>query len=324
MSTGIPAQVKAQSDKADELLQNISKEVTAPKVEDKDKPPVETETVESLKTKLTEAEHKFDVLQGKYNAEITPIKEDVALLTRLKGQVKTLSQQLQEANGKLQEQNTFIVELQKQIAKPQDGADDSNPLSALSEEERSYLHDEGFEGKVLEIFGKMVMASHKKAEKPPTKQNDEEAISKAVKNDRVKRFWQEFTDPETGIPDWEAINGSDEFNTWLDNNAKRADLQKAQDNDDYKTAIKIFSDFKKAKKQPEPKPKINPDEHIEPTVTVTRQETDKVSAGKIYTRKDVQDFYKDVAIGKYKGKEKEAAEIDADIIKANAEGRIQG
>lgn len=329
MNTGIPNQVQAQSDKADQMLKGLpagEKPEPAKKIEDGGaKPPEVEETVDSLKAKLTESEHKFSVLQGKYNAEIQTLKDDPNLLTRLKGQVKSLGLQLQEANGKLQEQNNLILDLKKQItAKPAEVPKDDDPLSALSEEDRDYLRDEGFEDKTLEIVGKLVKNAKKGEIPAPVNVADiKKEVQLEEKQRRQKIFWKKFTDEKTGVPDWQEINSSDAFNDWLDDTAKRSELQTAQDEDDYETAIQVFNDFKKSAKPK--KPKINPEEHIEPSISVVSQTPPDggAPAGKIYTRQEIKQFYQDVVTGKYKGKDAEMKTIDADILKADREGRIK-
>jgi hypothetical protein len=331
MGKKVPTQVQARSDEADRLLKEGSEgkgEDLVKKdgvvVEDLSKKPpdikVVEDTVESLK-------HKLSVLQGKYNSEIQALKDDVTLLNTLKNQVRTL-------NGQLNEANLLNADLQKKLAeKPKEAVvDDTDPLSLLSEEDRQHLEDEGFVGKTLEIVAKMVKGITKNA-KPADTGNELAEIKKEIHTERVKTFWKELADK---VSDWEPINSSDEFNTWLDaripysNKTRRDALQEAQGELNHTTVIQIFLDFKaekpiEKKEGSEGKDGLDLNKHLEPDSTVARQELQKeVPQGKIYTRQEIKDFYTDVTRGKYKGKEAEAAKIDADILKADKEGRIKG
>lgn len=349
----IPTQVQAQSDKADEFIKAISHGEQAaddkkadpnedrgenkPESGEHDRPP--EETVDSLKQKLA-------VLQGKYNAEVAAIKDDVTLLNSLKSQLRQQTQQVSRMVGQLNEANLLIDQLRKQIVeKPKEtGGDDIKAMSLLSEEDRKYLVDEGFDEKVVEIVGRMVKSLSKKetpaATVEPTKPQANAGADEA-QNQAEAAFWREINRGITdaaGKPDWREINDSDMFNNWLDEylpysvTTRRDRLQQAQAQLDHFTAIQIFNDFKaqQRKQAPEPaedhsKPKIDPAAHVEPGSSVVHETAPDGGkpAGKIYTRQEINQFYKDVALGKYKGRDEEASKIDADIIKANIEGRIR-
>ena len=349
----IPANVQAQGDRADALLTAIAKGEDpgqagqAPPVEDPGahKPAVavaDEETVDGLK-------HKLSVLQGKYNSEIQAIKDDVNLLNNLKGQVRNLTGQLRDTNGRLQEANALIISLQKQITKV-DPPDAGGDKSLITDEDREWLRNEGMEDRFLEIVQKVARGEAAKHE--PAQSGDLENVKRDLHQQRVDTFWKELSGR---VPDWEGVNASDDFNDWLDTKLpystkdRRSVLQDAQAQLDYGTVIQLFQDFKgssgAAKQEPvkqepvkqepvkqEPvKPKrehvIDPVKQLEPDSGVGHVENPngETPGGRTYTRQWIRDFYKDVATGKYKGKAKEAeaARTDADIIKANAEGRIR-
>ena len=333
MGKKVPAQVQAQADKADEMLKEISEQEKPPATdqappENRDQNPPAEETVEGLKQKLAYAEHSLTVLQGKYNAEIQAIKDDVNLLNNLKNQAKQRDRQIGQLTGQLNEANRLISDLQKQITEPKPKAEAGNvadPLSVLSEEERELLEDEGFTEDVMKIVGKLVHAAAPKAQ-------PEESPEQVEQRKRINTFWEELTE---NVPDWDPINKSEEFSDWLDamvpysNQTRRDALKAAQDRLDYATCIQVFQDFKDQVKPAGEagggKHKIDPNKQIDPATSVARQ-TDPEGAtpqGKIYTQQEVKDFYRDVSLGKYKGREDEQKRIDTDIVKANLEGRIK-
>jgi len=338
----IPAQVQAQGDRADELLKKVqaSPETPAqgdpskPEDRDKGKPAPQAETVDSLKALLAETQQKLATLQGKYNSEIQALKDDVNLLNNLKNQVRTLNGQISDSNGKLNEANRLIGELQKQITeKPAVPADDGkSALSSLSEDDLEYLRGEGFDDKALGI---LIKALSKKDQAKPAQNQDEIAeIRKELETKKVKEFWKEINEK---VPDWEPINGSDPFNDWLDlrlpysNETRRDRLQAAQKESDYATAIQIFNDFKRenpAAATHKPEHRIDPAKQIEPASSVVHQppaDGKPAPAGKIYTRQEVREFYAELSKAAAKNEiTDEMKKKDADIIKANTEGRIQG
>jgi hypothetical protein len=333
----VPANVKAQGDRADALLTAIAKgenpgQVQAPPVEDPAIHKPEEETVDGLK-------HKLAVLQGKYNSEIQAMKDDVNLLNNLKGQVRGLNGQLREMNGKLQEANALTISLQRQITeKKVDPPVAGGEKDLLTDEDREWLKNEGLEDRFVEIITKVARGEAAKREPAanPGNTDDLENVKRDLHQQKVNTFWKELSDK---VADWEAINASDDFNDWLDEKLpystkdRRSVLQDAQAQLDYGMVIQLFKDFKESKgfikQEPVKKSEhvIDPAKQLEPDSTVAHIENPNgtKTEGKIYTRQWIRDFYKDVATGKYKGKEKEAesARIDADIIKANAEGRIR-
>lgn len=326
-NTGIPEQVKAQSDRADELMKGLRKEdpgtAPAPNTDNQDQKPTaeEAETVESLR-------HKLSVLQGKYNAEIVPLQGSVQLLNTLKNEKRTLSGQLSEAN-------LLIKQLQKQLTE-RDGSqladipDVVDIMKSLSEEDRKILKEEGFDGKVVDIFAKMVKTVSS-ARQVTLLNPDDDLAAKATQIDQATTdnkkeaelaFWREFS---AGVKDWEPINRSDGFNDWLDQFQRRAALTAAQRDLDSVTAIKIFNDYKveAAALETARKPLIDPSKQVEPDSSVTHQTkpAGEAPAGKTYTRSEVAEFYKDLAIGKYT--KEDGARIDADILAAYGQGRIK-
>lgn len=345
----IPAQVQARGDRADELLKEAQASQggerpaegapAKPEDRDKGKPAPAAETVESLKVLLTESQQKLATLQGKYNSEIQPLKDDVNLLNNLKNQVRTLTGQVQDANGKLNEANRLIGDLQKQITeKPAAAGDGKIDLAALSEEDRDYLRGEGFDDKTIDIIINAVSkraapAASVQAEIDKIKQEREQERAEEAKKANSK-FWKELAEK---VPDWEPINSNDAFNDWLDatlpysSETRRDRLQAAQAVLDYTTCIQIFNDFKRenpAAATHKPEHRIDPNKQVEPASSVVHQppaDGKPAPAGKTYTRQEVREFYAELSKAAAKGNvTDEMKKTDLDIIAANAQGRIQG
>ena len=341
----VPAQVQARADKADELLKQAQAstekpagEVSAAPTGDRDKDkPAQAETVDSLKALLAEAQQKLATLQGKYNNEIQALKDDVNLLNSLKNQVRTLTDRTSDLSGKLTEANRVNGELQKQLAdRPAAPAadDGKSTLANLSAEDLDYLRGEGFDDKAIGIIVKAV-SGNRAAQPAQDNKTEIDELRNELEQNKVKAFWKEFAEK---VPDWQAINTSDEFNDWLDlalpysTETRRDRLQTAQKASDAMTAIQIFTDFKSANpgyaNKNKQEHRIDPNKQIEPDSSVVHQPpTDgkPAPAGKTYTRQEVREFYKALSLASAAGNVTEDMQkTDADIVLANAEGRIQG
>jgi hypothetical protein len=325
---------KTEKDKAvKETKENIEPgpipTVKEPEHQEEKKPPVKTETEETW-------EHKYKVLQGKYNEEVKAIKDDVSKLTSLKSQVRTLTQRLNEEDAvirglraKLEQKETTPPPTPKKVEMPE------SVMSLLSDEERSHFEEEGIDNKSVEIIGKIVKDLVSRIQPDNSQSIDLEEIKKnaavaanavvAIEKDREKVFLEKLSD---AVIDWETINTSIDFNDWLDVSipymgiTRRDAIKSAHQALDYKNVIKMFDDFLKMQpKKAKPKPlKIDPEEHIEPTSTVAPPEPPVGKTSRIYTRQEITQFYQDYALGKFS--KEEGASIDADIMKANRERRI--
>ena len=127
-------------------------------------------------------------------------------------------------------------------------------------------------------------------------------------------------------PHWRAINKDDRFNEWLNEGeglsgiARNNFLINAYDNRDAETAARYFNQF--AELLPT-EPGLNPDALTDfiPDFTGGGGPTSNTT-GAIYTPASIQAFFKDRGLGKFKGREDEAAAIERDIFAAQKEGRI--
>jgi hypothetical protein len=337
MHNQLPAQVQRMSDKSDALIKEINEagkseeekagKETIGKIEaeptvkepENQKPPVKTDTEETW-------EQRYRALQGKYNKEIKEPRD------ALKMQVRNLTLRINEGDSELRRLQDELAQKENVPVQEKVKIPDSI-MSLLSEEERSHMNEEGFDNKSMEIFGSLM--SKVSSMNTPTTQTqsvDLEELKQEVainKHNREATFWKELNNKKTGVPDWEAINESVDFNDWLDEvipytkTTKRAALKIAERDLDYEEVIRMFNDFK-GTQHPKEEPKklhINPEEHIEPSSTVGHVEpTEDKPKGKIYTLTEVKKFYSDYTRGKYTAEQ--YAQISADIDKANQEGRI--
>ena len=127
-------------------------------------------------------------------------------------------------------------------------------------------------------------------------------------------------------PSWRTINADDRFNDWLEDGeglsgiARKNFLTNAYDNRDAETASKYFNQF--AELLPT-EPGLNPNAISDYVPERTGGGGPNQGAnGAMYTPASIQQFFKDRGLGKWKGKEDEAAAIERDIFAAQKDGRI--
>jgi hypothetical protein len=129
-------------------------------------------------------------------------------------------------------------------------------------------------------------------------------------------------------PQWREINRDERFNQWLNQPdglsgiARASFLTNAYDQRDADTAARYFNQF--AALLPGA-PDLNPDvltDFIPDAAGGGRPSTDLTAGKPIYTPAGIQQFFKDRGLGKFKGREDEAAAIERDIFAAQKEGRI--
>ncbi|TQV82856.1 hypothetical protein [Aliikangiella coralliicola] len=138
------------------------------------------------------------------------------------------------------------------------------------------------------------------------------------------------------VPDWQRINASDEFNDWLDQvdplsgHDYRTLLQEADRNQDINRVVFFFNKFGESGKQSastdnevSENAKDNESLSNESVLPEQRQGGNQNDPHDGYmTRQDIDTFYKDVARGKYRGREDEVDAMEQKIAQASKHGRI--
>jgi NADPH-dependent glutamate synthase beta subunit-like oxidoreductase len=75
--------------------------------------------------------------------------------------------------------------------------------------------------------------------------------------------------------------------------------------------------------EPAPKAEVDPREALVAPGRGKAGQPQQRSQPKVWNDVDIRKFYSDLRRGVYRGREAEADAIDADIIRANAEGRVR-
>ena len=260
----------------------------------------------------TDWEQRYKTLQGKYNAE----------LPRLQGQVRDLE--------------TIIAQMQVVTKPDNDERKPEAPTAEIVTAEDVEDYGEDFINVVRRVAQQEYMPLVKKleAENEQLRSNMGQVQSTVAQTAR-QRMISALTEQ---VPTWRDINVSDDFMIWLGEydayaGAKRHDLllKAFEDNDETRT-IAFFKGYQNehaavtSEQQPQARPaKVDLETLVSPGKASEAKSVRAQDglAGKQWSEHEINLFYQKVTAGKYRGKEKEKARIEADIIKAAKEGRIK-
>ncbi|KAA6179157.1 hypothetical protein F3K50_03365 [Pseudomonas marginalis] len=310
----LPRNVQAQIDEAEAIQQSLNTpaENPAPEVAPAAEPdaPVISETLPSAKTDPAPAtrnadaeywEQRFKVMQGKYNAEVPALQQEV---TRLSSE---LAQAKQPAGNAVQ-----------------------RAVSDLTPEEiESYGPD--LIAIIQRVAGGQVSATNP-AELEILKTEVEGLKQKTQQSEQEKAVQAQeefFRQLIQRVPDAVEINALSAFHEWLGHmdafsgKERQQLLIEAQTANDAYRAAALFQAFKNTQPAVAPVPEkpanTIPEEDIQPRSTRTNAQPP--AEGKWWSNDEINQFYKDVALGKRYTKA-EAAAIEQDISDAVANGRI--
>jgi len=146
---------------------------------------------------------------------------------------------------------------------------------------------------------------------------------------------QFFSDIATAVPEWQAINSDVRFHEWLTTPdpmtgiTRQTYLSTAQNSLDSERAVNIFRAWAQGNgtqvvTPPTARPNSTTSE-LERQIAPGRPMATAAptqDAPRQWTTQDVTKFYDDVMRGRYKGREAERAEMERDLFKAQAEGRM--
>jgi len=248
-------------------------------------------------------ETKYKTLQGKYNAEIP----------RLNQQVRTMQEQF----NSLTAENTRLKEAgnQKQSDLNDSTRIDPDSLSEYGEEfatlakQVNNLSDEnerlrGQVGTVQETQGKTVYDGYINN------------VAAALKG-KGRDFGQLNADPD--------------FLTWLQDahpftgKPRHAALQEAEQAMDVERTMRIFEEYLGAPppSNQDPKPKPLPNVQPNPASVSDINPPTPGTQGKIWTRGEISKLFKDKANGLYRGREADFQALQADVFAAQTQGRVR-
>lgn len=268
--------------------------------------PVSKEDFEALRSKFETLNSQHNVLKGKYNKEVELVLGGITAedIEGLKNQVTELTTQLQEAKNKPADKSYL-----EGIAE-----DYSGPLAEGFEKQHLFIEEQRqtiaiLQGQVSSLTSDM--------------QNMGVRVSAAEHTSTTITSNAFFDELVNDIKDFKVINDSNEFAEWLDNKIEpvssksyRNLLQDAASRLDTTAAKAIFDKYiqKIAKPTDRREALLSPNVS---TANVLGQEGEK-----FWKRTEIAQFYKDVTLGKYKGREKEEEEVGKEIFDAQQSNRI--
>ncbi|WP_299202567.1 hypothetical protein [uncultured Amphritea sp.] len=301
----LPEATQKLVDQANALLNAGNPANAAPaaqeeKPENPDKQPIAAEEAPTQAAQPAEApntapehdatywQHRFNVIQGKYNTEIPALRTEI---NTLKGQIAK-SDSAQDAVDRVKdltpdeidEFGPELVAFIKKVAGNNSG--DSQRLEALEQQVATQ--------------------------------------SQQRKSSAEDTFWEGL---KKAVPDFIEVNSNPEFQRWVSQvdpmvgKPRQTLLEEAQSDLDYGRVAVFFNTFKSSIPTPQTTDRqtlLN--EQVQ--VPNVRNESQVPEQKRIWSAKEIAAFYKDVTIGQYRGRDEEKQRIENDIFLAQTEGRI--
>lgn len=303
----IPKSVQEQADRADAILAGLQPNASpAPAPQPAPAPTPAAQQVDSNTPAPGSApgegaiEHRLNVLQGKYNAE-----------------VPRLHAQLSQSNAALEQANRLIEQLQQQVK-----AAPAEPTSLLRPEEIEE-HGESLIDVIRRTAREEIGGRDARITSLETELHQ---LRGGVGQLRQKTFLETLSEK---VPDWALINDDQQFHSWLaevddlSGRQRQALLNEAHQAEDGARAVAIFTAFRKTRDSWAARANDALSGQIVPGPGAAGGTPTGITnpGGRIWTKAEINAFYTSVRTGRIKGAE--AAAVEAEIQLAMAENRIR-
>lgn len=271
---------------------------------------------EAAQQPTTDFEQKYRSLQGMYNAEVPRLHAEKR---ELANRVQHL-EQLISTMGSAQPQKGQEAQRERLITE-QDIADYGDSIDVMrrvfSEESASYKEEIAqLKNTIRQLQGVVPQVQR---------------LSQSQNVSNEQRFWDDIN---RLVPDWQDVNVNKGFHDWLlevdplTGSTRQTYLDAAQRRYDAQRVANIFATWKRSVGMS--------DAQARPAKQKTISELERqIAPGKgrsaaskgageprTFSPADIQEFYRDVQKGKFKGRESERDRMERDIFAAQREGRI--
>ncbi|MBS3668033.1 hypothetical protein [Vreelandella boliviensis] len=244
-------------------------------------------------------QHRFQVLQGKYNGEMPALRQEI----------EQLNQQIADKDRRIQ-------------ALEQQGHAQDN--SGISDDQLAHFKQE-FGEDLVTFIERMTKQKAASPEAGNTKELQErlERIEAEKQEDTEARFWVSL---EQAVPNFRQINSDPAFLQFLSKfdpqtgKQYQQALSEAQQSLSAKGVADIFKLYLSQATPKTPEKRTVPDEQVEPRTTKAAP-TPNSQGGKLWTGAEISQFYRDKTAGRYSAEE--AQRLEADIFAAQKEGRVR-
>lgn len=258
---------------------------------------------------------KYRTLQGMYNAE-----------------VPRLHSQNREMQNRLQQMEQLIASMS--VQQPVQPSQDTMQVITAQDQEEYGESIDVMRRAATEVLGPMSqriaqlerMVSQFQGSVGPQVQ----AITQRQAMTAEQQFWADLT---TVVPNWREINNNQDFQSWLlqydplTGISRQTILEDAQRNLEVSRVGNFFKSWLEITGQANvaQNSQYNASSELERQVAPGKSRstgTPTSSAPKPFSQGDIEKFYSDVRMGKYKGRDAERTKIERDIFTASREGRI--
>ncbi|MBT2772925.1 hypothetical protein J7J47_11895 [Halomonas sp. ISL-60] len=251
-------------------------------------------------------QHRFQVLQGKYNGELPALRKENE---QLKQQVADKDRRIQELEKQAPvTDNSGISDDQLAQFKESFGEDLVTFIERMSKQNAAAPET----GNTKELQDRLDRLEAEKEADAAEKREDAEA-----------RFWSSL---EQAVPSFRQINSDPAFLQFLSKFDPQTGrqyqqvLSEAQQSLNAKGVADIFKLHLSQATPKTPEKRTVPDEQVEPRTTKAAP-TPSSQGGKLWTGAEISQFYRDKTAGRYAADE--AQRLEADIFAAQREGRVR-
>lgn len=288
----LPREVKRQAKRASEIQAQLRGEP----VDDENVVPLKPDDDASPdKDQNIDWEHRFKTQKQKYDEAVPALRAEN------------------------EQQAARIAELEEQAKKPEPEPTPAVPEKPVFTEAEIEEYGEDFLNLITRVAGTQADPNADVSKELSELKTQFDAISQSQAKTAQDRFFDDLT---ALVPDWEKVNEDDAFKAWLAEEMpmtgmeRQAFLNEAQRKNDARKVASFFTAWKGESGQ---------QSYLPDTVNggAGQGDANADDSHEIYTRAEVAQFYDDKKLGRYKGREDEARQIELKIFRAQKEGRIR-